>query len=58
MNKIDEIEYVMFIKEFDIGIIQKIEGRIDQYKGISQKDNIKYTLKYIQFKNSLKYRKI
>ena len=29
MNKIDEIEYVRFCKEFDIDIIKKIEGRID-----------------------------
>ena len=39
MNKIDEIEYMKFCKEFDINIIEKIEGIIDLYKGISQNDN-------------------
>ena len=47
MNKIDEIEYVRFCKEFEISIIEKIEGRSDQYKGISQKNNKEYALKYI-----------
>ena len=27
----------------------EIDERIDQYKEISQNDNIEYTLKYIQF---------
>ena len=40
----------MFTKEFDIEIIEKIEGRMDQYKGISQKDNEEYALTYIWFK--------
>ena len=47
MNKIDEIEYIIFCKEFDINIIDKIEGRMNQYKGISQNDNKVYALKYI-----------
>ena len=47
MNKIDEIEYIIFCKEFDINIIDKIEGRMNQYKGISQKNMKEYALKYI-----------
>ena len=45
----------MFIKEFDINIIDKIKGRIDQYKGISQKDKKEYALKYIQFNENNQY---
>ena len=37
----------MFSKEFDINLLVKLEGRINQYKGISQNDKKKYTLKYI-----------
>ena len=55
MNKIDEVEYVRFCKEFEISIIEKIEGRSDQYKGISQKDNKEYALKYIQFEENKEY---
>ena len=55
MNKIDEIENVRFCKEFEINIIEKIEGRSDQYKGISQKDNKEYALKYIQFDKNKEY---
>ena len=55
MNKIDEVEYVRFCKEFDIDIIEKIKGRIDQYKGVSQKDNKEYALKYIQFNENKQY---
>ena len=29
MNKIDEIEYVRFCKEFEINILKKIKERID-----------------------------
>ena len=29
MNKIDEIEYMRFCKEFDIALLKKIEGRIN-----------------------------
>ena len=47
MNKIDEVKYVSFCKEFNTNIIEKIEGRIDQYKGISQKNDKEYALKYI-----------
>ena len=36
MNKVDEVEYVRFCKEFEIELLDKIVGRIDQYKGISQ----------------------
>ena len=36
-----------FTKEFNIDLLEKIEGRIDQYKGISQNDNKEYALKYI-----------
>ena len=35
MNKIDEIKYMRFCKEFEINILEKIKERIDQYKGIS-----------------------
>ena len=41
------MEFVMFTKEFDIKKLEEIEGRIDQYKGISQIDNKEYALKYI-----------
>ena len=44
-----ESEYLRFDKEFEISSLVKIEERIDQYKGTSQKDNKEYTLKYIQF---------
>ena len=47
MNKIDEVEYDRFCKEFEINIIEKIKERIDQYKGISQKNKKEYALKYI-----------
>ena len=55
MNKIDEIEYMIFSKEFHINIIEKIEGIIDQYKGISQNDKKEYALKYIQFNENKLY---
>ena len=55
MNKIDEVEYVRFCKEFEISIIDKIEGRSDQYKGVSQKDDKEYALKYIQFNGNKEY---
>ena len=29
MNKVVEIEYVRFCKEFEINTLEKIEGRID-----------------------------
>ena len=29
MNKIEEIEYLRFYKEFDINLLEKIKGRID-----------------------------
>ena len=54
MNKIDEVEYVRFCKEFDIDVIEKIEGRSDQYKGVSQ-NNMEYALKYIQFHENKEY---
>ena len=49
MNKIDEVEYVRFCKEFDIDKINEIKGRSNQYKGVSQNDTMEYALKYIQF---------
>ena len=32
MNKIDEVEYVRFCKEFEIEIFDEIEGSINQFK--------------------------
>ena len=58
MNKIDEVKYVRFCKEFEINTLEKIEGRIDQYKGISQKDKKECTLKYFQFNENKEYKKI
>ena len=55
MNNLDEVEYVRFCKEFEISILEKIKGRIDQYKGISQKDKKEYALKYIQFDENKEY---
>ena len=55
MNIIDEVKYVRFCKEFEIEIFDEIEGRINQYKGISQKDKKQYALKYIQFEENKEY---
>ena len=33
-----DLEYLTFLNEFDIEKLEKIEGRIDQYKGQSKKD--------------------
>ena len=55
MNKIEEIEYVRFCKEFEINTLEKIEGRINQYKGISQNNKKEYALKYIQFNKNKEY---
>ena len=55
MNNIDEVKYVRFCKEFDIDKIDEIEGRSDQYKGVSQMDKKEYALKYIQFDENKEY---
>ena len=43
----EENRFIRFVKEFDMYLLEKIKERTDQYKGISQKDNKEYTLKYI-----------
>ena len=44
-------DYLRFVKEFDISSLEKIEGRTDQYKGISLDDKKEYALMYILISN-------